>query len=81
MMHSEFERNSNTTKIETYTPAGTCGDCLLFERNSNTTKIETGYLGSLASLARCSKEILIQQRLKLIARLEIVVAARVRKKF
>ena len=37
----------------------------LFERNSNTTKIETLYLSGTRLIDCCSKEILIQQRLKL----------------
>ena len=64
MLQNMFERNSNTTKIET---AQTIYIDIIgseFERNSNTTKIETIDRRGLGCRVDRSKEILIQQRLK-----------------
>ena len=62
----ESERSSNTTKIETPIP-----DCNTFindlsERSSNTTKIETSKCLDRSPYSRSQKEVLTQQRLKLL---------------
>ena len=59
-----FKGNSNTTKIETEYTDYYNSDEQWFKGNSNTTKIETHQHQTPGILYLCSKEILIQQRLK-----------------
>ncbi len=60
----KFKGNSNTTKIETERLLAFLHYRNRFKGNSNTTKIETWLLNRFYSTLTCSKEILIQQRLK-----------------
>ncbi len=63
---SKFKGNSNTTKIETDQSADPLNRKKKFKGNSNTTKIETLLERIHHENRHGSKEILIQQRLKLV---------------
>ena len=75
------ERSSNTTKIETCSE----GQCLhrisWSERSSNTTKIETLYTIIFYVNKKSQKEVLTQQRLKLVEVCKRLMQRKVRKKF
>ena len=75
------ERSSNTTKIETMILREEQRSSLGSERSSNTTKIETPVQSVLRLRWLRQKEVLTQQRLKLILILTEMKNQVVRKKF
>ena len=66
-MHILSERSSNTTKIETQVHRRPMFRAIPSERSSNTTKIETKNRRSVLKERERQKEVLTQQRLKLIS--------------